>query len=707
MLAPFLIDELIGYRFPIYPTVTGLPQPITFTSLCAFVYSFTWTGLVLVALNGWGKLTARLFRIQQFPASVSCSLGIASIFFLGGWLNLFHAIYSFVLFGLIGIGALLFIFLRKTRPASYRWYSFWSYASPTARTLVLLALIILSCRAAGTVRPAMLNSLDDTTAYLAFPHKMLALHSFAADQFSDRRVTSALGGSYFLQTFVIAGTSLANTAMADRTFGLILLAVTLFDLGVAFEISTFQIALLGFLAFLVPQESMNLTFIMLPPVLLLGMLWMAIETFREDHFNPWKLAFLAGAIGGAVILLKSTYLPIVGAFALVPYSMLSIHTKRGRWLNFSMLAGLGSLVVVGAWMVAMKLTSGTYLFPILGHGFDYSSYGQFPSTSNFHSARAFIKIFLQGFALLFLAGCQFFTSKLKSRKDQFSFWVLIASAAAITAFNYKSGGDSIWRYNFPQFFSAILVFYAATASTYRSEPRLSVTRAGHYIGILAMLGMIFYYDVAGKNPRPFRDMTAEWNDYKPALRASLSGLALASPTEQHRYEAIEASLPANAVALENTAYPYLFDNRGRTIFIADWPAAASLPPGWPFPENIAGLVSYFRHHSIRFVIYDYKYARWTDAEGCEALVSPNLNSQWIRDQWHMNVLAHDQFNHLLENYRRTYDDGGIAVIDLDRPLPDAPPNNTVWSLATDKDAMCSEVMARYLANPPIASAPQM
>ena len=60
------------------------------------------------------------------------------------------------------------------------------------------------------------------SGYLVFPQKMLATHHFAADPFSDRRVISSLGGSYILQAFVIAATSLSNIGMADRTLGLIL-----------------------------------------------------------------------------------------------------------------------------------------------------------------------------------------------------------------------------------------------------------------------------------------------------------------------------------------------------------------------------------------------------------------------------------------------------------------------------------------------------
>ena len=47
-----------------------------------------------------------------------------------------------------------------------------------------------------------------------------------------------------------------------------------------------------------------------------------------------------------------------------------------------------------------------------------------------------------------------------------SLGILMAAAFAITAFNFESGGDFIWRYNFPQFFTAIVVFFIAQAAVH-------------------------------------------------------------------------------------------------------------------------------------------------------------------------------------------------------------------------------------------------
>ena len=102
---------------------------------------------------------------------------------------------------------------------------------------------------------------------------MLDMHHFAADPFSDRRVISSLGGSYMLQAFVIAATSLANIGMADRTLGLILIFFALLELGMAFGLSPSEIAAMELIAFLVPQETFNLTFTILPIALFLAMIW--------------------------------------------------------------------------------------------------------------------------------------------------------------------------------------------------------------------------------------------------------------------------------------------------------------------------------------------------------------------------------------------------------------------------------------------------
>ena len=110
------MHSLLAGNIPAYPSVTGWPQPITSHSLGKFFFALGWAWAMLVAFTGWGRFAARLAHIQRLPASVACSLGIAVVIFIGGWLNLIHAIYAGVLFSLVAIGLLFYIGLPRRAP---------------------------------------------------------------------------------------------------------------------------------------------------------------------------------------------------------------------------------------------------------------------------------------------------------------------------------------------------------------------------------------------------------------------------------------------------------------------------------------------------------------------------------------------------------------------------------------------------------------
>ena len=341
-----LVQTLMNFDLRPYDTVTGAVQPITGRSIASFFWALVWSWLLLVSFTGWGRLTGKLFRLQRLPASVACSLGIASIVFLGGWLNLFHAIYPSVLFALIATGLLLYIALRSQRPEEYGWLRLWKSAPRSSQIFIVITLLILVLRVAATVRLGEFRIDDDGSGYLVFPQKMLAAHHFAFDPFSDRRVISSLGGSYILQALVIAATSLTHIGMADRALGLVLIFFALLDLGVAFGLSALQIAAMELIAYLVPQETFNLTFTILPIAVFLTMIWSVFSTPDKEEHQRWRSALILGAIGGGILSLKSTFLPYVGAVALIPYVFLFWNKKRSQAWTLPILAGIGSLATV-------------------------------------------------------------------------------------------------------------------------------------------------------------------------------------------------------------------------------------------------------------------------------------------------------------------------------------------------------------------------
>ena len=698
MLAPdSLVEQLKYYHFPQYPSVTGLPQAITARSLGEFFYAIAWVLLLLVAFTGWGRAIGHLFRVRRLPASVACSLGIAIIIFIGGFLNLARAIYIPVLLSLVVIGLVLYVAQFANRPERYRWSEFWKAAAPWARLLMLAALIILVLRVAATVRLAEFDINDDSAAYLVFPQKILATHNFAPDPFSDRHIISSLGGGYLLQAFVLAATSLTNIGMADRTLGLLLIFAGLWDLSITLGLSFEEIALVEFVAYLIPEQTANLTFVILPIALMLSLLWFVLETSSEESRSVWRYALLAGAVGGAAVTLKSTFLPCVGAFCLIPFSMLNWR-KKNMAITLPIIAGVGALLVMATWMIAMKQSGGTYLYPILGRGVDYSSYDVFTSFKIAQTPRTIIKLFLHAFALLGL-GAMFLFLGLRQKKALFGLSVLLAAALGITAFNVAAGGDSIWRYDFPAFFSAILIYSIVCMALSREELVPRKKKLAFAAGVLSLLGCIFYYDISGAHPELFRQSKWEASRYGGALQASLSDLPLASPTMLREYEAVNAVLPPHGTVLEDVGYPFLLDDKLHKIFLMDWPGAAEPSPGWPFGSGSAVLAQYLEHNSVRYVLFDYRYAHWFDAKSCQVIEMPERYSTELYVLFWMSLLSQNQLDHLHSQYRSIYDDGRIAVIDLNQPITNAPSSSPVWTFATNKDQMCSEIMARYLADP--------
>ena len=695
-LSPTLAQTLTNLNLAPYPTVTGLLQPITTRSLASFAGALLWAWLLLVSFTGWGRLTGRLFRGPRLPASVACALGIAAIVFLGGWLNLLHAIYPSVVFAITGVGILLYATSRKERPEEYRWLHFWKNSSRGSKILIVLALLILVVRIAATVRLSEFRIDDDGSGYLVFPQKMLAMHHFSADPFSDRRVISSLGGSYLLQSFVVAATSPANIGMADRTVGLILIFVALLDLGIAFGLAPSKIAAMELIAFLVPQETFNLTFTILPIALFLAMIWIIFFTPDQDEHQRRRSALLLGAVGGAILALKSTFLPYIGALALIPYAFLFWRKSRSNALLLPILAGLGTVATVIAWMVAMKHNSGTYLFPILGHGFDYSSYGVFPTLPRFSSSHAFEKTFLQGAILLVLAAAEYFAG-IQDRRTRLSLSILLAAAFAITAFNFESGGDFIWRYNFPQFFTAILIFFLAQAAVHTAPDSAGRNRAAYLLACVCLLGCIFYYDLEGGGFKPFREMRTEIAQLRQSLQASLSGRHLVSPDIASEFHAAEASLPDGATALDVTNDSFLLTNRDhKTILMDDWPGAAGPPPGWPLTQGPEAVTRYLQDNSVRYIIFSYKYANWTSLKACQFFPSVGHFSELDEELELLSLVALHQFNQLRTSHQTIYDDGSIAVIDLQSPVASVNPIQPDWTLATSKDEMCTAAMRNYV-----------
>lgn len=295
---------------------------MTPASLLHFTEALLWCALLFVSIAGYGAVLLRLFGLRRPSVALAATTGVGVVIFLGGCLNLAQAVTTSVLLALTLLGLLAAIFLRITLteseppsdPAGSQ-----SLSSRTIAFLLILLAVIFIVRLGASVHAGQYQEADDYNYYLAAPSKMLQLHHYAADPFSERRIETSVGGNYFLQTMVLVALPLENVQMADRTLGLILLAFMAYGVANQFRLTKMQRAIFALLVVFTPQLQFNLTFVLLPSALFFGLVYLAASR-KLLADRPLLLALLLGLVTGAIASTKSTYLPhgvvFVGCIAL-------------------------------------------------------------------------------------------------------------------------------------------------------------------------------------------------------------------------------------------------------------------------------------------------------------------------------------------------------------------------------------------------------
>jgi len=212
---------------------------MTPTSLLHFLEALSWATIVFVAIAGYGTMVLGLWRLRGASLALSAVTGLGVVILIGGGLNLLHGITHPVRLSLVVIGVLGLILMRPVLVTPY--VNEARQLAPPARSpwthpVLLLAAFVFMIRFGASVHTPYYQHDDDYNFYLAAPVKMDALHQYAADPFSERRIMSSLGGNYFLQSLLLAELPLEDVQMADRALGLLLLVFVAAGLGAVFRL---------------------------------------------------------------------------------------------------------------------------------------------------------------------------------------------------------------------------------------------------------------------------------------------------------------------------------------------------------------------------------------------------------------------------------------------------------------------------------------
>ena len=632
---------------------------MTPASLLHFTEAVLWCALLFVSIAGYGAVLLRLFGLRRPSVALAATTGVGVVIFLGGCLNLAQAVTTSVLLALILLGLLAAIVLRITLTESESPSDPAGSQSPSSRTiafLLILLAVIFIVRLGASVHAGQYQEADDYNYYLAAPSKMLQLHHYAADPFSERRIETSVGGNYFLQTMVLVALPLENVQMADRTLGLILLAFMAYGVADQFRLTKMQRAIFALLVFFTPQLQFNLTFVLLPSALFFGLVYLAASR-KLLADRPVLLALLLGLVTGAIATTKSTYLPhgvvFVGCIAL-------FHGRR-RGLAASartfLLAALGCLVVMAPWMIANHATSGTFFYPIFGPGYQYSAYGLYPPPSGAGLSIVLHKVIPFCIPLLLLLVVEW----LLGDRDEQAEAILSLSAAAFCAallVGIATGGDSVRRYNYPCMLTALVLVYVVFSRRANAVPaarRWFILQTG-----TVLLVVVAAISIWGNR------LTNEFMQIPWGLKSALLDTPIVPPGKQAEYAAMQRTIPADQATLATVGCSFLLDFRAHNISIADYPGTASLPPGWPSRQNSEALADYLLAHHLRYLVYNYADFAGFDQEAPHVITDAS-RTQWIHSQAKIALGSHQQYAELARTRRRLYDDGNMYVLDLATP----------------------------------------
>jgi hypothetical protein len=651
---------------------------MTLAALVHFAEALLWCALLFLSIAGYGAIVLRLFKLRYPSVALAATSGVGVVIFLGGCLNLVRALSPPVLVTLILLGALGTFLLRITIP---RWKTLEetnsnpltsSFSRDALLPLFFVALIFV-VRLGASVHAGQYQASDDYNYYLGAPVKMSQLHYHAADPFSDRRILTSIGGSYFLQTLVLIALPIENVQMADRTLGLILLAFLAYSLGSSFRLTPLQRTVFAFLVLFTPQLQFNLTFVLLPSALFFGLVYLAANR-KALEANGILLALLLGSAAGAVSTMKSIHLVHSVLFVVA----IAFFDGRRRGLAAGaktlLFAALGALLVMAPWMIANHSASGTYFYPTLGLGYHYDAYGIYPRASAGALPIVMHKVVPFCIPLLLLFLIEWF---LTDRDDDQENAILALSAAAFAGtllVGIATGGDSVRRYNYPCMLPAIILLYVVLCRRANASSKLRRWR-------LLQIGWVTITVVAALSIWGNR-LSNEFMQIPWSYGLSFHETPIVPPEVKAEYAAMQRAIPTGSPVLATVNNSFLLDFRAHDIKVADFPGSAGLPPGWPSRDGET-LARYLLANHLRYVVYDHAGFAGDEEVAPSALADPS-RTLWFHTETAITLRSYHQFEELGRTRRHLYDDGKMFVLDL-ATSAETPTAHRSWKASNNLD----------------------
>jgi len=517
---------------------------------------------------------------------------------------------------------------------------------------------------------------------MGYPVKALQHGSLQSDPFSERRVNTGLGGQILLNALMLSYGGLNAMDFADSGIGLLLFAMGLFALARTLGLSRLRAAIVLCFIPVIPLFKVNLTTVYLSSASFLAVAVLLVHPAFGTGFDRRK-TLLIGLLAGAACTTKSSNLCFLVPFIIFTAMLCAwmLHDRRILWRALQCLA-IMPLVALPL-SLAQRHNEGTLLFPLLGKGFHAGAYHHLPLPSGSGAMLGVIAAAWPNVLALMLGGwCVWQLSRSWSTNFRAMLGGFYGAAVLATcAMSISTSGEAVDRFTMP--FYALCVFLLVLVLMHPADIASRRWRVAGYAVALVWLG--FIANMVGMHEHQYQSMKNQLTVWLPRAHSTTQPEWYAHTSSESfaaewlRAQHAQAAMPPGETAIETLVYCYPYDFVRNTIYIADYPGMASLPPGMPVdgtPEEVRG---YLLTHSIHYLMLDRRlialapftvagYMPRTRHYGVHDLLRRLRESRaiepWSVVEYNTSVHMRQQFAQLALTHKLVYDDGTVAVVQL-------------------------------------------
>ena len=657
--------------------------------------------LLAVSAYGWGALIVRLLssssrlssnRIRVDPA-LDIAIGIAAFLAVGGYFVAANLARLWFLIGWQGVGVVLTI-VEIVRERSFRtWGSLFRFR------LVIgwLGVITLCFAAIGPAMSGAWNVNDDAPAYSYLGQRLLATGGLI-DPFNTRRLNS-YGGAELFQAIVIRTVNVA-AGIGVEWFFFLLLTVALFIRSIRRPWAPWMIWTVGILTVVMRPVG---GWANMAPALSGAALTLALARIISEHGdseNPRWAYLTSGLLFAALFALRLEFI-VAGAAIVVIFAL--TRTRR-RFAEALVLTAIASLISLLGWSIALKRSSGSWVFPLDSSYWTQQTWYLNPAIHTLSQhLRELISILgfddigiglmgsvaIAGLAIVLArARGMAFSSQLKETSLMSKVLVTLALVfgtlvLAVSQAWINSGSTlyDITRYVGPSALATVLFSVSTIWDCATSEPespgvRTAATRQRLMLiaPVALSIGLFAWY--SGQLPRTLgssMDLV-----YRQSYRA-VSGQPVLSNnwssdfrrSQLTSYEQISRKIPAGSHVLAAVTLPGDLDFSRFDFTTLDEPGGTSPPPHLPLGESDARIIAYLHGQGIDGIVgtIDSAYGLYNISSAEQQLDStiPNyrMGSRYI--------VLWDQFFLRMRHRFRTARAHNLRYVDLDSPIHTAKP----------------------------------